>query len=221
MWTTLSGEIMFAGQTEGERWTREEVSIFCFYKQSNLLQDPFLFCNRCSHNRIQEMTNARQVDRQNLQQTERRLGEERRQKQSLEAQLNNERKQRKQAEEKATRWAIEPKIEVIDQIDKQDINRSIVFIYFFVELTATSRVNCENKAWKMNASNCDVNWRQLTSWKNRPSSRTEITNRRLVHSIAVLPIYKSIWIFFQFFTCSCVNSKQSFGRANHAKAPKY
>lgn len=49
------------------------------------------------------MTNARQTDRQNLQQTERRLGEERRQKQSLEAQLNNERKQRKQAEEKATK----------------------------------------------------------------------------------------------------------------------
>lgn len=54
--------------------------------------------------RIQELTNARQFDRQNLQQAERRLGEERRQKQSLDTLLNNERKQRKQVEEKAARY---------------------------------------------------------------------------------------------------------------------
>lgn len=54
--------------------------------------------------RFQEAMNARQVDRQNMQQTERRMGEERRLKQSLEAQLINERKQRKQAEEKAARY---------------------------------------------------------------------------------------------------------------------
>lgn len=49
------------------------------------------------------MTNARQLERQNLQQSERRLTEERRQRQSLDTLLNTERKQRKQAEEKAAR----------------------------------------------------------------------------------------------------------------------
>lgn len=53
--------------------------------------------------RLQELTNVRQIDIINLQNTERRLGEERRQRQSLEAQLNNEKKARKIAEEKATR----------------------------------------------------------------------------------------------------------------------
>lgn len=52
---------------------------------------------------MQDMLTSRQVDRQNMQQCERRLGEERRQRQSLESQLNMERKQRKQAEDKATR----------------------------------------------------------------------------------------------------------------------
>lgn len=49
------------------------------------------------------MTNLRQIERQTMQNLERRMTEERRQRQSLEAQLNNERKYRKQAEEKAAR----------------------------------------------------------------------------------------------------------------------
>lgn len=49
------------------------------------------------------MNNVRQVERQTMQNLERRLTEERRLRQSLEAQLNNERKYRKQAEEKAAR----------------------------------------------------------------------------------------------------------------------
>lgn len=53
--------------------------------------------------RLQELNIARQVDKQSLQQAERRLTDERRLKQSIDAQLNNERKQRKQAEEKAAR----------------------------------------------------------------------------------------------------------------------
>lgn len=53
--------------------------------------------------RLQEINNVRQVERQTMQNLERRLTEERRLRQSLEAQLNNERKYRKQAEEKAAR----------------------------------------------------------------------------------------------------------------------
>lgn len=53
--------------------------------------------------RLQDLTNLRQLERQNQQNLERRFAEERRQRQSLEAQLNNERKYRKQAEEKAAR----------------------------------------------------------------------------------------------------------------------
>lgn len=52
------------------------------------------------------MTNSRQLDRQNLQNSERRLVDERRNKQSLESQLNNERKQRKLAEERAARFVL-------------------------------------------------------------------------------------------------------------------
>lgn len=55
-------------------------------------------------NRIQEISGARQSDRQTMQQTDRKLIEERRQRQSLETQLNNERKQRKLAEEKLSRY---------------------------------------------------------------------------------------------------------------------
>lgn len=54
--------------------------------------------------RIQELTSARQSDRQTMQQTDRKLIEERRQRQSLDTQLNNERKQRKMAEEKLSRY---------------------------------------------------------------------------------------------------------------------
>lgn len=53
--------------------------------------------------RLQDLNNVRQVERQTMQNLERRLTEERRLRQSLEAQLNNERKYRKQAEEKAAR----------------------------------------------------------------------------------------------------------------------
>lgn len=53
--------------------------------------------------RLQELVIARQQDKQNAQQAERRLTEERRQKQSFESQLNNERKQRKLTEEKLSR----------------------------------------------------------------------------------------------------------------------
>lgn len=49
------------------------------------------------------MITSRQADRQTMQSSERRLGDERRQRQSLESQLNLERKQRKQAEDKAAR----------------------------------------------------------------------------------------------------------------------
>lgn len=62
------------------------------------------FANQLISCRVQELVNARQLDRQNIQQTERRLVEERRQRQSLDSQLNNERKQRKQAEERAVRY---------------------------------------------------------------------------------------------------------------------
>lgn len=53
--------------------------------------------------RIQELVISKQMDKQNIQQLERKWSDERRQKQSLEAQLSNERKQRKLAEEKAAR----------------------------------------------------------------------------------------------------------------------
>lgn len=57
----------------------------------------------CLFLRVQDLINSRQLDRQNLQNAERRLGEERRQKQSIESQLANERKQRKLVEERASR----------------------------------------------------------------------------------------------------------------------
>lgn len=53
--------------------------------------------------RLQELLSTRQVDRQNIQNCERRITEERRQRQTLESQLNSERKQRKLVEEKAAR----------------------------------------------------------------------------------------------------------------------
>lgn len=53
---------------------------------------------------MQELLTSKQLERQNLQNVERRLVEERRQRQSLESQLNVERKHRKQAEEKAIRY---------------------------------------------------------------------------------------------------------------------
>lgn len=56
--------------------------------------------------RIQELANARLSDRQSLQQTERKLGEERRQKQSLDSLLTKERIQRRQVEEKAARYSL-------------------------------------------------------------------------------------------------------------------
>jgi Macoilin family len=49
------------------------------------------------------LQSTRQLDRQNFQTIERRLGDERRQKQNLESQLTNERKFRKLAEEKVAR----------------------------------------------------------------------------------------------------------------------
>lgn len=55
------------------------------------------------HFRLQELLSNRQVDRQSIQNCERRITEERRQRQTLESQLNSERKQRKLVEEKAIR----------------------------------------------------------------------------------------------------------------------
>ncbi|KAJ6647193.1 Macoilin-2 [Pseudolycoriella hygida] len=53
--------------------------------------------------KLQELLSNRQIDRQNIQNCERRITEERRQRQTLESQLNSERKQRKLVEEKAAR----------------------------------------------------------------------------------------------------------------------
>ncbi|GAB0093983.1 Macoilin [Sergentomyia squamirostris] len=53
--------------------------------------------------KIQDLNNSRHVDRQNLQNAEKRLGEERRQRLGLESQLTNERKMRIKVEEKAAK----------------------------------------------------------------------------------------------------------------------
>ncbi|XP_037041721.1 macoilin-2 isoform X1 [Bradysia coprophila] len=50
--------------------------------------------------KLQELLSTRQIDRQSIQNCERRITEERRQRQTLESQLNSERKQRKLVEEK-------------------------------------------------------------------------------------------------------------------------
>lgn len=53
--------------------------------------------------RLQELLNARQVEKQYLQSVERKATDERRMRQSLESHLYNERKQRRAAVEKASR----------------------------------------------------------------------------------------------------------------------